>query len=331
MSTLYLDRKDIVLKIINKSLVCYVNDKRQRAIPLALLERLIISCSVKFSSPVLLRLASQGIVVTIINPRNSAQQAMLLGSGSKNPYPRLWQYRAVQNKTLSEQLAQRWITSKVKNQLRFLKRQQLIRKELRHPLTTAINQLSNVLMSLQQPVDIPKLLGLEGNAAKVSFGAYQKLLPVAFGFNGRKRRPPPDPVNACLSLTYTLLYTRATQQAYAQGLDPKLGFLHDPSYSRDSLAADLIEPWRPHVDEWVLHLFNQRVLRLDDFKQDQNACLLGKVGRAKFYASCEPELKRLSRALRLQIHQLKRTLEDNYLLSAFNEATPTYETKHGCE
>ena len=312
MSTLYLDRKGTQLKIIDKTITCYINDIRQRPFPLKLLERVVISCSVDLSSQTLLRLASEGIVVTFINPRSANQQGILLGPGGKNPFPRIWQYHATTDKQLCEQIAQSWVTAKIRNQRRLLKRLLPIRTEQRHAIRKSIGQLSKSLTSLQSPVNLPTLRGIEGYAAKVSFGVYQLLLPSSLGFTGRKRRPPPDPVNASLSLAYTLLNTRATQQAYAQGLDPMLGFLHEPAYSRDSLAADLIEPWRPYIDEWVLQQFNQQSLRADDFKADQNAYLLSKAGRAKYYASLEPLLKRLTRGLRLQIRQLKRQLETEY-------------------
>ena len=309
MTTLYLDRKDTLLKIDGQTLVCYINEERQRPIPLQLLERVIISCAVEFSSQVMLRLASASITVMMINPRNSAQQAMILGPMAKNPHIRLWQYQALQDQAFTDATAQQWIAAKVRNYKRFLERQLLSRPALRYPLNKAITQLGHTLESLDEPVDLIRLRGIEGNAARVSFAAYQQLLPPALGFTGRKRRPPPDPVNACLSLAYTLLHTRAVQQAYAQGLDPMLGFLHEPKYSRDSLAADLIEPWRPYVDEWVLSMFNERKLRVKDFSQDQNSCLLGKAGRYCFYREFEQQLKPLTRALRWQIRQLRQQLE----------------------
>jgi CRISPR-associated protein Cas1 len=260
----------------------------------------------------MLRLASEGITVVLINPRNSAQQAMVMGPAAKNPHIRLWQYEALQDSAFSDAIAQQWVQAKIRNQSRFLQRQLLSRDDLRYPLSKAVKQLDSAVESLHSPIDVVRLRGIEGNAARIGFGAYQHLFPESLGFTGRKRRPPPDPVNACLSLAYTLLHTRATQQAYAQGLDPMLGFLHEPKYSRDSLAADLIEPWRPHVDEWVWRLFNERELRSEDFSQDQNCCLLGKAGRYRFYSAYEQQLKPLTRALRFQVRQLRRQLETHY-------------------
>lgn len=311
MTTLYIDRKNTRLKTESNTLVCFVDDKRQRPVPLLLLERLVVSSAVELSSTVLLKLTEANVTVVFINPRNSKQQACVIGSLGKNPHIRLAQYQARQDVTQSSAIAQQWVTAKVRNQRRLLNQYHDSRKDLRYTLGKSIDQLNNALKSLESPVTLDTLRGIEGSAARASFTAYRDILPDSLGFTGRKRRPPPDPVNACLSLAYTLLHTRATQAAFAQGFDPMLGFLHEPKYSRDSLAADLIEPWRPYVDAWVLAQFSQRELRKEDFTQDQNACLLGKAGRYKFYSSFEPVLKKLNRGMRLQLHQLRKKLTAN--------------------
>ena len=47
-----------------------------------------------------------------------------------------------------------------------------------------------------------------------------------FNFSGRNRRPPTDPVNALLSLAYSLLTKDCTLAAMAVGLDAYVGFYH---------------------------------------------------------------------------------------------------------
>jgi CRISPR-associated protein Cas1 len=117
-------------------------------------------------------------------------------------------------------------------------------------------------------------------------------------FKGRNRRPPRDPVNAVLSLGYTLLHADAVQSCYAAGLDPLLGFLHEPEYGRESLAADLVEPLRSHVDRLVWRLFRDRALRPEHFSRGEDACLLDKAGRALFYPAYEQAAGPVRRALR---------------------------------
>jgi CRISPR-associated protein Cas1 len=68
-------------------------------------------------------------------------------------------------------------------------------------------------------------------------------------------------------------------------------------FGRESLACDLVEPLRAEVDRHTLTLFRSETLRSDDFTKADGACLLGKAGRARFYAAWEPVAERLRKAL----------------------------------
>jgi CRISPR-associated protein Cas1 len=162
---------------------------------------------------------------------------------------------------------------------------------------------------------LDSLRGVEGAAQAAYFRAYVTLFPESLGFGGRNRRPPRDPVNACLSLAYTLTHFEAVRAADAAGLDPFLGFFHEIAFERESLACDLMEPVRPSIDAWIWEMFRTRTLRPEHFHSDKGACLLEKTGRARFYESFETFLPRaagrlrgycrlLARALRLQVPEL---------------------------
>ena len=93
-----------------------------------------------------------------------------------------------------------------------------------------------------------RLRGIEGAAAAAYFQGFTRLFPPSLEFTGRNRRPPRDPVNAVLSLSYTPLHFEAVQAVCAAGLDPLIGFYHELVFGRESLASDLIEPLWPKVD-----------------------------------------------------------------------------------
>src|SRR5258708_37547593 len=69
----------------------------------------------------------------------------------------------------------------------------------------------------------------------------------SFDFEGRNRRPPRDPVNALLSLAYSMLAKDLTIACYAVGFDPYMGFYHQLRHGRAALAVDLMEPFRPLI------------------------------------------------------------------------------------
>ncbi len=172
--------------------------------------------------------------------------------------------------------------------------------DLRHPLVDGVTRLLDARgRILAEPeLSVDSLRGIEGAAAVGYFQALTQLFPASLDFTGRNRRPPRDPVNAALSLGYTLLHFEAVRACHVAGLDPIIGFFHELDFGRESLASDLIEPWRPRIDAWVWEQFRTRSLRDDHFTREADACLLGKTGRQHFYGAYEALARPLRRALR---------------------------------
>ena len=144
--------------------------------------------------------------------------------------------------------------------------------------------------------DLHVLRGREGSAARAFFPAFATAFAPALDFAGRNRRPPRDPVNVCLSLGYTLAHAEALRIAARHGFDPTLGVFHDLAAGRESLACDLVEPVRPHVDGFAHRLFAEAILRPEDFSgRGERGCALGKTGRREFYRAfeefCAPALR----------------------------------------
>lgn len=142
------------------------------------------------------------------------------------------------------------------------------------------------------------LNGVEGAAARAYFKAYTQLFCSSWQFDNRNRRPPQDPVNAVLSLAYTLLHHEAINALKIYGLDPSLGVYHQVYYGRESLACDVIEPLRPYLDKWIWRLFAQQTLRAEHFIHQEQACLLNDTGKPIFYKQFFIAVKPLKRLLR---------------------------------
>jgi CRISPR-associated protein Cas1 len=97
-------------------------------------------------------------------------------------------------------------------------------------------------------------MGQEGAAAIAYFQGLAQIIAPRWGFCGRNRGPPRDPVNALLSLCYTLAAQTILRTLQRKGFDPALGFLHPPEAGRHSLVLDALEPIRPEIDRFVLQL-----------------------------------------------------------------------------
>ncbi len=183
--------------------------------------------------------------------------------------------------TASIQLAQvRWLAddgrrlalarSLVRGKL--LSQRTLLMDLQRHRRHAAIAAAACTLRALLSRVELAPSLeglrGLEGLAASTYFSAFKHLLMNPdFSFSGRNRRPPRDPINACLSFGYALLAIRVESALEAVGLHPGAGALHESIRGQSALTFDLMEEFRaPVVDRMVLRLLNRRQLSPEDFE-----------------------------------------------------------------
>jgi|SRR5580700_123081 CRISPR-associated endonuclease Cas1 len=84
-----------------------------------------------------------------------------------------------------------------------------------------------------------------------------------------------NPCNAILNYLYTLLEVETRVALIARGLDPGLALFHADEANRQSLAADVMEPVRPHVDAFVLNIARTRTFSGRDFAETrEGACRL---------------------------------------------------------
>jgi len=305
MSTLYIDRKYTSLEHQGAAMVLRRADQGLQRIPFNLIDRVVVHGKVQTDTATLGALADAGIAVSLLTGRHGRYKASLVGPAGNDVLRRVAQYRAHEDQRATTDIARCILRRKLAGQQRLLTRALAQRQDLRHSLRKASGQLQALRLELKKPEDdLDRLRGIEGAAAAAYFAAYQKLFPPSLGFQGRKRRPPPDPVNAVLSLGYTLLYSEAVKAVHAAGLDPFLGYLHAPAHGRASLAADLIEPLRPRFDSLVWWMFSKRQLRAEDFKTDDGGCLLSKSGRGRFYGLYEKQAAPTRRWLRLFTYAL---------------------------
>jgi CRISPR-associated protein Cas1 len=341
MTTLYLTepystvRKDgdtLVVKIpANKELGTASRDVR---VPLIKIEQVVVLADSTVTTPALLALLAQKADVCFC-AYNGQFAGRLTPEFSRNGLLRIEQHKAHNDYARRLALAQQFVAAKLANQ-----RTQLLRanRKLEDPaIAAAAEQLAGVMRSVKtlvvpatvivDPVrpqaDTPlgTLQGLEGAGAASYFGAFPKLLRATFGFDGRHKRPPTDPVNAMLSFGYVLLMNNVLSAIGLVGLDPYVGYLHSSQYGKPALALDLMEEFRPIiVDSVVQTVINNRILDDGDFQAEMNAYRLTDAARRKFLLKFEERLEQTvqhptfeyqatyRRCLELQVRLLAKTL-----------------------
>ena len=232
------------------------------------------------------------------------------GHGLKNVFTRIEQFRAADDEARCLALARRMVQGKIKNQ-----RTMLMRLHVDAP-SAAVQQLKEQISRVMSARNLGELLGMEGAAAAVYFQHFAGMIKVCadddelpglesskaakakneftFDFTKRKRRPPTDPVNALLSLAYSLLSKDCTIAALAVGFDPYVGFYHQPRFGRPALALDMMEEFRPLIAEsTVLTAINNRMITPGHFVRAGDAVNLTPAGRKVFFQAYEQRMNAL--------------------------------------
>jgi CRISPR-associated protein Cas1 len=300
MKTLFVEKQSMELRYERACLLLYHEGKRVSSVPLAQLERIVVAPHVALSAGVLGLIAEKEVALLVLNNRYPQRTAVLSGSIKGDIHRRMRQYQLHQDEAFRLHWSVQLVRLKTLRQYRLLLSLRKIRPDLRHALTHAATTLQPLLTDFNAATGITSLAslrGMEGAAAAIYFKVYTQLFAPALNFTDRNRRPPKDPVNACLSLAYTLFYQEAINALKITGLDPALGCYHELYYHRDSLACDLLEPVRPLIDDWVYRLFQQHTLRLEDFSLDE-ACLLHAAGKQRFYEAFRQTVPAFRRLLR---------------------------------
>lgn len=296
MTSLYVDRRGVFLKADGEALVFYENNERIGTVPMAPLSRVFLRGDVTLQSSLLGKLGERGIGVVVLSGRK-AEPTMLLGRPHNDAARRVAQYQLSTDADFCLRFTRAVVEAKLRGQMAFLAEKRDTEPHSRYLLTLAIRRIEAAISSVDNTDSIPSLRGVEGNGAAAYFEGFGDLFAERLHFKSRNRRPPKDPVNAVLSLGYTLLHSEAVLALYGAGLDPFIGFYHTLNYGRESLACDIVEPLRVEVDKHVLRLFRAEILRPDDFAKTDGGCLLGKAGRTRFYAEWEPVAERLRKLL----------------------------------
>lgn len=247
MSSLYIDRKGTEIKLNGEALVCYENGERVGTIPLAPIERIYLKSDVTVQASLLAKLGEKGIGIIFLSGRKNTP-TLFLAQPHNDATRRLNQYELAKNEPFCLAFAKKLMQLKLVTQKNWLWQASHARADKRSQLAEKAGELDQLIGKISEQTTLASLRGVEGRAASVYFTALSLYLPPALRFQGRNRRPPRDPFNAILSLTYTLIHSEAVLAAYGAGLDPYIGFYHALDFGRESLACDLIEPLRPLID-----------------------------------------------------------------------------------
>jgi len=314
MATLYIIEQGATLTKVDNRFVVRKGRKVLKEIPALQVDRIVVFGNANLTTPAIKFALHQGIDVAYLSSRG-IYRGRLQPEPTKDARLRWMQYEKSRDPDFRLALSKQFVSGKLQNMIALCRRQR--RSQKGRTIEAQLNILERLSRKVTLAEGLEELRGYEGAASAAYYKAFRRFLRQDLGFERRNHRPPRDPVNALLSLGYTLLYNNIYGLINVVGLDPYLGFFHELKRGHAALASDLMEEWRPViVDSLVLAMINRGELGQGDFRWIRGQVRLTREGLMQFLRRYEgrlaarvfyPRLKvRISyrRCLELQVRHL---------------------------
>lgn len=272
----------VILRLKDKQLVVSFKElpDEKRTIPIEDIGFVLINHPmVSISIPLLNELASNNIAVVFCDEKG-LPQSMLLNFDSNLTQGKIISEQLVAGEVLKKNLWKQIIVSKIKNQ------------------SLLLNKLGLDGESLK-PLYMNVKSGDSDNKEGIAARLYFKTL---FGKEFTRDRNAGG-INAFLNYGYAILRAATVRAALSSGLFPALGIFHHHRSNAFPLADDIMEPFRPFVDEIVYDLFLQ------------NQSELTKENKGKLIASlyCDTYYEKVTRPLSVGLSITMASLAKCYI------------------
>lgn len=320
MAVVYVREQGAILRKDGEVIRVIQKDRQLFQIPLSDLEQLVLIGNVQITTQAVVMLMKHQVEVVFLSAYGG-YRGHTLSVGSKHAKLRLQQLRLCDDAQRSLKVAKQIVAGKVTNQRVVLQRRTGADARLRQ----ALDGMARMQAQSEASHDLDQLRGFEGKAAALYFEGIRSFFAPDWGFRERAYFPPPDPANALLSFTYTLLLKDVETKLQLVGLDPYLGVFHALGYDRPGLALDVMEEFRPSIaDLVVLNLVRGEKITLDDFERTNLPELPVRMTKAAMETVVQAYEARMAdkiyhplangqtdyrRAIELQVRQMARVIE----------------------
>lgn len=291
--------------------ILYMGRGVKEEFPVKSVRDVIVLGRVSVSADLVRYLASSGVGLMIATPTGRPLARLVGARGGGTAANRLAQYRAYGSER-GVRLAKSVIAGKIANMVSNLKYYSKARRmspEVSRKLYDAaeeLKRLGNQLEAISSgSLDEAReeIMQVEGRASAL-YWEHMAYELSAWGFKGRLKRfdlekgEEPDPANFCLNIAYNLLSGQLWRHTLSFGLDPYLGFLHVERPGRISLVFDLMEPFRPMVDRWVVSFLRTR--EKSDFSASRRAGVVSLLRREFYKSFMQDKLEYKSRRMSME-------------------------------
>ncbi len=187
----------------------------------------------------LLNALSDNNVAVILCGKNRMPNAMLMNLDSNHTQGGNYRVQMEASEPLKKGLWKQIVEAKIRNQAALLRK---------------LERDGDKLKPYYMNVKSADADNREGTAAKIY---WTELFGSEF-YRSREGSPP----NNLLNYGYTILRAAVARAIMGSGLFPALGIFHRNRYNAFPLADDLMEPYRPYVDEIVYRLYTNGHMQL---------------------------------------------------------------------
>lgn len=278
LNTLFVTTQGAYLAKEGEAVIVRVEQETRMRLPLHNLGGIVCFGQVSCSPALMGECAERHVAITFMTEHGKFL-ARVLGFSPGNVLLRREQYRRADDPMYAANIACAIVAAKIANCRTSMQRAVRDNPDCpgREALEAAIRNMTRSLNAARVGADLDALRGIEGEAARSYFEAFDHLIVAQkedFRFAGRNRRPPLDNINALLSFLYSLLAHDTRAACESAGLDSAVGFLHADRPGRPALALDLMEEFRPFLaDRLVLSLINRRQVQGSGFKKVESGAV----------------------------------------------------------
>jgi len=241
-----------------KKRILIATENEKKEIPIKSVRDLIISGKVSISSELIKELAESGVDILFTTPTGKPVARVVNARAGGTAENRYEQYRSLED-SRGIRIAKSVILGKIRNQMsniRYYSKSRRMNEVISSKLYDIYRLIKDKFdeLSSEDFADLDsarkKILAYEGECANYYWDGI-KLTLDEYNFEGRNQKSS-DPVNLSLNIAYNMLMGQIWKYTLKFGLDPFMGYLHVERPGRLSLVFDLMEPFRPMVDRFVI-------------------------------------------------------------------------------
>lgn len=189
------------------------------------------NAQVNLSVPLLNALVENNVSVVFCDSKQMPK-SMLMSLDGNTTLQESYRYQIDASQPTKKQLWKQLVESKIRNQAILLRK---------------LDKDADVLKPYYMNVKSGDVDNREGLASRVYW-------PLLMGNDFRREREGVPP-NQLLNYGYSILRAAVARALIGSGLYPAFGLFHRNRYNAFPLADDVMEPYRPFVDEIVYHLY----------------------------------------------------------------------------